>query len=567
VEPRTARVKVDGIDSEVVFDVHAAHDRFVSDEIVGLGTWEPLETDVVRRLLDPGVLFLDAGANLGWYTVLAALWGARVIAVEPFSANLRLLRSNIARNGVQALVTVVPAALGAALGVADLELSTDNQGDHRMSASPTGSVERVQCSTIDELCNGEVPAVIKLDTQGSEVRILRGGMDTCRPDAVVNTSFVIEYWPHGLAYCGSSSEELIGLLAPYVPASHLCFEIDERSRVLRGLTLADLANMARAGDYTPAAGGHMNLLIVPYQNLSRVADLIGEGEAGSADAAPFAPARYECSVYSQNGEDGVIAELARRTGCPKTMVEFGAGDGTECNSKFPSESGWTVAAFDGDPGSSSWVQRAFVTAENAVELVQSATLDDELGVLSIDLDGNDYWVLRQLLMVIRPQIVVAEYNATLGPVDALTVRYRPQRRWDHTNYFGASLAALATLGGSTGYSLVGCDSAGVNAFFVQTQQLKAAGLRPMPVASAYMPPTYGRVGPTGEHLGHDVSVRRFVVVESDLDAERAYRPWVRSVWSRPFRLAVEALRTCDAWRYGRRWLSNVRLRPARVPAK
>ena len=278
MEPRIARVKVDGVDHELEFEVHATADRYISDEIVKLGTWEPLETEVLRRLLVRDSLFLDAGANLGWYSVIAASWGARVIAVEPFSANLRLLRSNLDRNQVGSNVTVVAAALGASTGSVHLELSADNQGDHRMSASPIGKLERVDRTTVDDLCREMVPGVVKLDTQGSEVHILRGGTRTFDPQVAGSTSFITEYWPYGLAYCGSSAEELIGLLAAYVPRTHACFEFCTKQGTLREITLDALALMARSGDLSPAMRGHTNLVLVPHSRVPAVADLIDSGE-------------------------------------------------------------------------------------------------------------------------------------------------------------------------------------------------------------------------------------------------------------------------------------------------
>ena len=134
-------------------------------------------------------------------------------------------------------------------------------------------------------------------------------------------------------------------------------------------------------------------------------------------------AAAERSSTSPNGEDGVIEHLARLTSCPRVMVELGAGDGSECNSSNPRACGWRVAAFDGDPESSTWVKRAFLTAENVNVLLVEEALSTPIGVLSIDLDGNDFWLLHQLEDRFLPTILVVEYNGTLGPVNALTVPF------------------------------------------------------------------------------------------------------------------------------------------------
>jgi FkbM family methyltransferase len=560
MSPREARVSVAGIEGAIRLRLHGANDRYISDELAAGEVWEPLETELVRRLVGSGDIFIDGGANIGWYSVVAGRANASVVAAEPMSKNLRLLRENIELNGVAGVVTVLPAALGARPGSANLQLSPDNQGDHRVSISPVGKTERVEITTIDVVCIGQTPRLVKLDTQGSEARILRGAWRTLSFEAATATALILEFWPYGLDDCGSSAEELIGLLSTYVPESHDCFEISEELGVLVPTTLSDLARMAREGDYSVEARGHMNLAVLPRSDLSVVADLVSERlrEGGPPTSrGAFDLSAAERSVYSQFGEDGVIEDLALRTGCVHTFVEFGAGDGTECNSRYAREHGWRVAAFDGDPADEELVTKTFVTAENAAGLLATTGLADELGVLSIDVDGNDYWILRSLLEMSKPSIVVVEYNATLGPVEPLAVVYRAQRRWDHTNYFGASLQAYAVLGAQFGYSLVGCGREGVNAYFVRTDLLPRANLEAVPVPTAYRPPTYGIVGPLGAFAGHLPTTRRFERVGSAEDADSAYRAAMSPVGVRTMRRIVNRVRVSDIRRYGAAWLRNL----------
>ena len=111
-----------------------------------------------------------------------------------------------------------------------------------------------------------------------------------------------------------------------------------------------------------------------------------------------------------------------------------------------------------------------VTAENINSTLIQSGMYGEIDLLSIDIDGNDYWVWKAI-DVIAPRVVVIEYNALLGYSQSLTVTYNPNfvRFGTHRRgiYHGASLAALEMLGASKGYLLVGCDSSGVNAFFVR----------------------------------------------------------------------------------------------------
>jgi hypothetical protein len=95
-------------------------------------------------------------------------------------------------------------------------------------------------------------------------------------------------------------------------------------------------------------------------------------------------------------------------------------------------------------------------------------------LLSIDIDGNDYWTW-EAITVVNPTIVVIEYNARFGASRSVTVPYRADfvRSRAHYSmiYYGASLTALWALGRRKGYSLVGCNSAGNNAFFVRQDLL------------------------------------------------------------------------------------------------
>jgi hypothetical protein len=189
---------------------------------------------------------------------------------------------------------------------------------------------------------------------------------------------------------------------------------------------------------------------------------------------------YELRVFSQNGEDGVLAELLRRTGIGGGgFVEFGAGDGGEGNTVFLAQvMGWPGVYLEPDPDAYAALERRYranrgvrtlqaaVTVENVEALFAQAGVPEEPDVLSIDVDGNDYWIWRAIRR--RPRIVVIEYNGALDPLEERVARYDPERRWDHTAGYGASLAALERLGAEKGYRLAHTELAGVNAFFVRS---------------------------------------------------------------------------------------------------
>ena len=224
-------------------------------------------------------------------------------------------------------------------------------------------------------------------------------------------------------------------------------------------------------------------------------------KAGSAQTVHT----WECSVFSQNGEDGILMNLFGRIGADSCLaVEFGCGNGSECNSaNLVIGFGWAALLLDADRSNVDkarrffdrrlgaamqrvTVEEALVTPENVGELVGRGSSEPDL--LSIDIDGNDYWVWSALTDV-RPRVVVIEYNASFGREQAVTVAFDAEfdryARHPSGYYHGASLEALRRLGARQGYRLVGCDSAGVNAFFVRDDI--AGDLPRLTSAEAFVP--------------------------------------------------------------------------------
>lgn len=155
---------------------------------------------------------------------------------------------------------------------------------------------------------------------------------------------------------------------------------------------------------------------------------------------------------AQDGEDKIIRQLLRLIGpFNRTAVEFGAKDGLyKSNTARLREQGWRVILFDVKPESDIVIQ-ALITRENINDLFLEHGVPDVFDVLSIDIDGNDLWVWEALQA--RPRIVVIEYNASFPPDVSLTVPYDPDRMWDGSNFYGASVLALCRLARRKGYNL------------------------------------------------------------------------------------------------------------------
>lgn len=180
---------------------------------------------------------------------------------------------------------------------------------------------------------------------------------------------------------------------------------------------------------------------------------------------------YERKFYSQNGEDGILEEIFRKIDFfNKFCVELGSGDGSECNTRYLIEKyGLRYLLIDGGIFTNTVldIKREFLTAENINLIFMKYNVPGEFDLLSIDIDYNTFWIWHALDNRYRPRVVVVEYNSLLPPDVSWVVKYDPEGVWQGDDYFGASLKAFVKLAKKKGYTLVGCESRGVNAFFVR----------------------------------------------------------------------------------------------------
>lgn len=199
-------------------------------------------------------------------------------------------------------------------------------------------------------------------------------------------------------------------------------------------------------------------------------------------------ADVEFRAFSQNGEDGILLFLFALLGTgQRRVLEICAGEGRECNAaNLIINHGWEGLLFDGNPENVRRGQQFFaqhpdtfslpprfvqhwITRENINQLVKENGFTGEIDLLSLDIDGNDYWIW-EALDVVSPRVVVAETQCIWGNERAVTVPYDPQFRAGFVNQFGvysgASLPAFIRLANRKGYRFVGVQRLGFNAFFV-----------------------------------------------------------------------------------------------------
>ncbi|HEY6325521.1 MAG TPA: hypothetical protein VIW73_03255 [Candidatus Cybelea sp.] len=191
-------------------------------------------------------------------------------------------------------------------------------------------------------------------------------------------------------------------------------------------------------------------------------------------------------MLSQNGEDGILAELFARIPHHRYFVEIGVEDGEQCNAALLARRyGWRGVMIEADDACFERLSTTYaslpvtcvqllVDRENVGAAFDAAGVPRSLDLLSIDIDGNDYYVW-EALRSFSPSVVVIEYNASFGPRKSVTIEYNPQHGWQRTRYYGASLTALAKLGARLGYGLIGTDRRGINAFFVRRDLLPICG--------------------------------------------------------------------------------------------
>ena len=192
--------------------------------------------------------------------------------------------------------------------------------------------------------------------------------------------------------------------------------------------------------------------------------------------------KYGFKAYSQADEDGIIQEIFQRIGVTnKTFIEIGVGDGLENNTLFLLLKGWKGFWVDGDLKNIKAIHNKFlflkdsgrlsikqvwIDKDNIDSLINDFGLPQEIDLLSIDIDGNDYHVFKNIVSL-NPRVVVIEYNAKLPPPVKWVMAYNQCHKKTNTDYFGASLKSFEYLFQKKGYLLVGCNIAGVNAFFVR----------------------------------------------------------------------------------------------------
>jgi FkbM family methyltransferase len=211
VPRRTPEDHMEGTSTTVVTDVGElelpSDDQVVLPWLREYGTWEPAEHAVVAGLLRPGMCFLDIGAHVGYYSVLASpLVGSagRVISLEPEPRNFRLLARNLVAHGAFN-ARPLPAGAWSETRTLSLSRSDTNSGDHQVSPDRVAGAVEVACVRLDDLLAGQRVDVVKTDVQGADHHALRGMAELIR---LHRPAIVTEFWPLGIRRLGDRAPDV-----------------------------------------------------------------------------------------------------------------------------------------------------------------------------------------------------------------------------------------------------------------------------------------------------------------------------------------------------------------------
>jgi hypothetical protein len=226
---------------------------------------------------------------------------------------------------------------------------------------------------------------------------------------------------------------------------------------------------------------------------------------------------FEKKVFSQNGEDGITMKLMELiyhgNNHDKFYVEFGVENGMECNTRILREYyKWKGLQMDGSNENDNFnLRKEFIMKENVVQLFKKYNVPQHINLLSVDIDFNDFYCLKEILANYQCDIIICEYNATHLANEDKVVIYDKNGRWDGSNYFGVSLFCLDKLGKKYNYSLVYCNKNGVNCFLIHNDLIKHKNLQFKnlgDIEKIYNPARYG-FGPNGGHM-QDKYNRQFI---------------------------------------------------------
>lgn len=229
----------------------------------------------------------------------------------------------------------------------------------------------------------------------------------------------------------------------------------------------------------------------------------------NSSLTPKTLAELEFQVFSQFGDDGIIQWLVNRLPINKTFIEFGVENYRESNTRFLLINNyWSGLVIDGNDENIASIRNeqlysfydiqaeySFIKKSNINQLISLAKFDKEIGILSIDIDGNDYWIWNEI-NVIKPAIVICEYNSLFGFDFPYTIHYEDDfvrgQKYPF-NFYGTSLRSIYDLAQIKGYKFIGSNSAGNNAYFIRSEYMEYLNIPALTPEEGYVFASFSEV--------------------------------------------------------------------------
>ncbi len=265
IEQQCVPLLAPGLEAELALYIHPEQDKHVSRRIREEGIWEPYETSLVLQLLQPGHVFVDVGANIGYFSLLAATrvgGSGAVFAFEPDPGNYALLAASANHNHLAHIIYAEQAGLAETAGEAKLYLSEDNFGDHQIFATGTARDSKpISLLRGSDFLSPRTQRLdlLKVDTQGSEFGVMKGLMPLLQ-EQKEPTRIIIELTPLSLRQCGSSGRALITLLAELGQPLWIIDHIEHR---MVQSSADELCVWCDNVDAVPGDEGFMNIMVGP----------------------------------------------------------------------------------------------------------------------------------------------------------------------------------------------------------------------------------------------------------------------------------------------------------------
>lgn len=262
--PDIVELDIPGLAPGLKMRLHAAGDQIISARLRQERCWEVYETALTLQHLHPGDVYVDVGANIGYYTLLAAQRvgvQGRVIAYEPDKNNFALLRSNIDMNHFSQ-VDIFPCALSDQNATGHLFLSDDNFGDHRIYESPYVRQRRAIALVKGDEHLGRLTTrmdFLKIDTQGSEFFVMKGLSGLLERNRE-HLRMIIEFCPYGIRHSGANGHELVRMLENLQMQYNI---IDHQQQCLIPAQAHHLDEWVSRMADEPLNEGFINLLVTP----------------------------------------------------------------------------------------------------------------------------------------------------------------------------------------------------------------------------------------------------------------------------------------------------------------